>query len=111
MTKLKVALATAALSLVMLVGSANPALAWLAAGDHVVYPNEGGQWDYGFWNAYARSYYWQGSRCHGSTVQFNGGGGWGTVRSIDTAAGHQSIAEIPAYNSPWSDDRYYYRVC
>ncbi|MFJ7646378.1 lactococcin 972 family bacteriocin [Lysinibacillus sp. NPDC097279] len=42
----------------------------LAPGPMTQYPNEGGTWEYGFWNAKVRSYYTV-DRCHGSTVILN----------------------------------------
>lgn len=75
-------------------------------GRHVQYPSEGGTWEYGFWNAMFRSYYTVG-RCHGSTVTANGR----TMKSVNTAAGRRSIAEIHGLNGPMTSARYYYRVC
>ncbi|WP_235616988.1 lactococcin 972 family bacteriocin [Lysinibacillus mangiferihumi] len=43
---------------------------WLAPGPITQYPNEGGTWQYGFWNAKVCSYY-KVDRCHGSTVILN----------------------------------------
>lgn len=79
---------------------------WLAQGPLYQYPAEGGEWEYGFWNLKVRSYYTV-DRCHGSTVELDGK----QSRSVDTAAGYQSIAEKWAVQSPSGDDRYYYRVC
>lgn len=79
---------------------------WLAPGPITQYPNEGGTWQYGFWNAKVRSYYTV-DRCHGSTVELNGN----QTRSVDTVAGKTSIAELWAVQYPTHVDRYYYRVC
>ncbi|MGE7841106.1 lactococcin 972 family bacteriocin [Lysinibacillus sp. NPDC093712] len=79
---------------------------WLAPGPITQYPNEGGTWQYGFWNAKVRSYYTV-DRCHGSTVELNGN----QSRSVDTVAGKTSIAELFAVQYPTHVDRYYYRVC
>ena len=79
---------------------------WLAPGPIYQYPVEGGTWEYGFWNAKVRSYYTV-NRCHGSTVELNGN----QQRSVDTAPGYKSIAELWAVQSPSNDDRYYYRTC
>ena len=87
----------------MVEGSVEPY--WLAPGPMVRYPAEGGKWEYGFWNAKVRSYYTV-NRCHGSTVRLNGK----ESRSIDTASGKQSIAELWAIQSD-SNDKYYYRTC
>lgn len=78
---------------------------WLGYGPITQYPAEGGTWEYGFWNAKVRSYYTV-NRCHGSTVKLNDK----VSRSIDTASGKTSIADIwtAQHNG---DDRYYYRVC
>ncbi len=43
---------------------------WLAPGPITQYPNEGGTWEYGFWDVKVRSYYTV-DRCHGSTVILN----------------------------------------
>lgn len=79
---------------------------WLSNGRKVQRPREGGTWEYGFWDAKARSYYTV-NRCHGSSLSVNGQ----VVRSVNTAAGHRSIAEKWTVNTPWGNDRYYYRVC
>ncbi|MEH0109678.1 lactococcin 972 family bacteriocin [Tersicoccus sp. MR15.9] len=76
-----------------------------AANADVQYPVQGGKWEYGFWDAYARSYYDHGTRCHGSTAQND----WGTSRSIDTAAGHRAAAEV--FGTIFTHNKYYYRVC
>lgn len=78
---------------------------WLAYGPLYQYPSEGGTWEYGFWNAKVRSYYTVDS-CHGSTVKLNNK----ESRSVDTASGKKSIAELWAIQSD-SNDKYYYRVC
>ena len=84
-------------------GSAVPA--WLSYGPITVYPASGGTWQYGFWDAKVRSYYWY-KASHRSTVVLNGS----TYRSICTAAGAKSVAE--AYAIQWwgGDDRYYYSI-
>ena len=79
--------------------------AWLGYGPITRYPAEGGTWQYGFWNAKVRSYYTV-NRCHGSTFKLNNK----TSRSIDTASGKTSYAEIWAIQHN-GNDRYYYRVC
>lgn len=79
--------------------------AWLGYGPITRYPAEGGTWEYGFWDAKVRSYYTV-DRCHGSTVKLNDK----TSRSIDTASGKTSYAEIWAIQHN-GNDRYYYRVC
>lgn len=78
---------------------------WLASGPLRQYPSEGGTWEYGFWNAKVRSYYTV-NRCHGSTVKLDRK----TSRSVNTASGKKSIAELWAIQSN-SKDRYFYRVC
>ena len=87
----------------MVEGEVQPA--WLAPGPIARYPAEGGFWEYGFWNLKVRSYYTV-NRCHGSTVTLGGK----KSRSIDTAAGYTSKAELWAVQHD-GDDRYYYRVC
>ncbi|EZR30660.1 MAG: hypothetical protein BHV95_11000 [Clostridiales bacterium Nov_37_41] len=77
----------------------------MAYGPLYQYPSEGGTWQYGFWNAKVRSYYTV-NRCHGSTVKLNGK----TSRSVNTASGKKSIAELWAIQSD-SNDQYFYRVC
>ena len=78
---------------------------WLASGPKRQYPSEGGTWEYGFWNAKVRSNYTV-KRCHGSTVKLDSK----ISRSVSTASGKKSIAELWAIQSN-SKDRYYYRVC
>lgn len=68
------------------------------------YPAEGGKWEYGFWNAKVRSYYTFGGT-HGSTVTL----GSRTSRSIDTASGRPSVAELWANQFSSGEDHYYYR--
>jgi hypothetical protein len=81
--------------------------AWLHRGSTTQYPSTGGTWQYGWWDATVRSYYYVG-RCHGSSVSLNGD----LVRSVNTAANHWSIAEKGGAFDWWgADDRYYYRVC
>ena len=78
---------------------------WLANGPKRQYPSEGGTWEYGFWHAKVRSYYTV-KRCHGSTVKLDSK----TSRSVNSASGKKSIAELWAIQSN-SKDRYFYRVC
>lgn len=78
---------------------------WLAYGPLYQYPAEGGTWEYGFWNAKVRSYYTV-NKCHGSTVKLDDK----QSRSVDTASGKKSIAELWTIQSN-SSDRYYYRIC
>lgn len=79
---------------------------WVHDGDHIQYPYQGGIWRYGRWNGKYRSYY-KVNRCHGSTVIL----GSKSFRTVDTASGRWSSAEISAWNSPGADPHYYYRVC
>lgn len=68
------------------------------------YPAEGGTWQYGSNPAKMWSNYWHTSRCHGSSVVTS----TAKSRSIDTASGHWSYAQI------WGHGfgiKYYYRVC
>jgi len=105
---------TACLAGVLAIGAAVPASAapagvlptWLHAGSTTQYPSTGGTWEYGFWNAYVRSYYTV-NQCHGSSVSYNGG----LVRSADTASGQRSIAEKFGLNYWNASDAYYYRTC
>lgn len=91
----------------MIGGSSDEGIAplWLAYGPLYQYPAEGGTWEYGFWNAKVRSYYTV-NKCHGSTVKLNDK----QSRSVDTASGKKSIAELWALQSN-SNDEYYYRTC
>jgi hypothetical protein len=82
-------------------GAAMPA--WLSYGPVTVYPAAGGTWQYGFWDAKVRSYYWLGQN-HRSTVILNGT----THRSICTSAGAKSVAEAWAIQWWGGDDTYYY---
>ena len=88
----------------------NPTLlvqpAWVVPGRNVQFPNEGGTWEYGFWSVKYRSYYTV-NRCHGTTVK----SGSRISRSIDTASGQKSVAELWAVNNPGANPQYYYRVC
>ena len=77
----------------------------LAYGPLYQYPAEGGTWEYGFWNAKVRSYY-KVNKAHGSTVKLDGK----TSRSVDTASGKKSIAELWAIQTPGAKDSYYYRI-
>lgn len=77
---------------------------WLSAGEKTRYPAEGGTWNYGFWNAKVRSYYTV-NKSHGSTVKLDDK----QSRSIDTASGKTSIAELWALQSD-KNDQYFYRT-
>jgi hypothetical protein len=105
MNKLKSVIAGTAMVLTAM-GAASPAMAWLHPGSSTQSPSTGGTWEYGFWNAKARSYYTV-SKAHGSTVVVNGD----TVRSACTGSGFKSIAEKYAVNYPGATDEYYYRTC
>lgn len=99
----------ASLAVVFLVSSlttTRTAEAWLARGPIYQYPNAGGVWKYGFWNAKVRSYY-KVNRCHGSTVILNGS----RKASIRTRGGRWSRAHMWAAQAWWHDDRYYYWLC
>jgi len=107
----KSALAATAIAAAMVGAAIAPAYAWVTPGRNVQYPAEGGIWEYGFWNAKLRSYYTV-NRCHGSTVvKYNDGSEVARSRSVDTAAGRTSIAELTAVNTPGLSARYYYRTC
>lgn len=80
---------------------------WTTPGMKSQHPDEGGIWEYGFQNAKVRSYYTV-NKCHGSTVRDGAGR---ESRSVNTASGHKSIAEIWAINSPNLNPSYYYRIC
>lgn len=87
------------------------AQAWESVGLKTQYPSSGGVWQYGFENLMLRSYYTV-NKCHGSTVQkLENGSVVKTSRSVDTAAGKRSIAEIGTINYASMDGRYYYRTC
>lgn len=88
-------------------GNKNLPFRWLSVGKKVQHPHGGGKWEYGFWLDHVRSNFNHPSKCHGSTVVLNGN----RVRSVDTAAGHVSVAAKWAYNLPNSRDEYYYRFC
>lgn len=88
-----------------------PAHAWVGVGLKTQYPSSGGTWQYGFSDAKLRSYYNVG-RCHGSTVvKFIDGRETNRSRSIDTAGGRTSIAEIGTLNSSGLEAQYFYRTC
>ena len=92
-------------------GAVAPAQAWVSVGAKTQYPSSGGTWQYGFWDVKLRSYYTV-NRCHGSTVvKYIDGSETNRSRSIDTASGRTSIAEIGTVNSPGLEARYYYRTC
>ncbi|MEY2848551.1 MAG: hypothetical protein RI885_1216 [Actinomycetota bacterium] len=94
-----------------LAGPMLSASAWESVGLKTQYPTQGGTWQYGFSNSALRSYYTV-SACHGTTVQkLDGGSIVSTARSVDTASGKKSIAEIGTINYPNLDANYYYRVC
>ncbi|MEV8515389.1 lactococcin 972 family bacteriocin [Dactylosporangium sp. NPDC051484] len=107
----KLALAGVALSAAVTGVVAEPAQAWVSVGTHTQYPSEGGTWQYGFWDVKVRSHYTV-NRCHGSTViRYIDGSETSRSRSIDTASGQKSIAEISTINSPGLEASYYYRTC
>lgn len=106
---LKALLLIAMIALVLFaigLANANKAEAWLARGPIYQYPNTGGTWKYGFWNAQVRSYYWVNRR-HGSTVKLNGS----REISVCTRPGYRSKADLWAAQAWWHDDRYFYWVC
>jgi hypothetical protein len=103
----KLVAATAIGASALSIGAASTASAYLHPGSTTQYPSSGGTWTYGFWNAQVRSYYYNSSRCHGSTVDYNSS----RSRSADTAAGYTSVASLYAINLPGNNDRYYYRTC
>lgn len=82
---------------VLAVGMAGPALA-------TVKKIDGGTWDYGTGSGRVWSYYYHGSKCHGSSVT----GASGLVRSPDTRAGSWSYASDR--DTIWVDHAYY-RFC
>lgn len=71
------------------------------------YPVEGGTWTYGLSTGLVNPYsnYWQGSRCHTSSVEND----WGHAYSIRTIAGQTSHAETSG--NVWTHNNYYYNVC
>ncbi|MBD3948121.1 lactococcin 972 family bacteriocin [Nocardioides ganghwensis] len=105
MNKIKSVVAATSLVL-MAMGTASPALAWLHPGSTTQSPSTGGTWQYGFWNAKVRSYYTV-NKSHGSSVIYNGD----LARSACTASGQKSIAEKYALNTSGATDEYYYRTC
>ncbi|KGN32826.1 hypothetical protein N802_15640 [Knoellia sinensis KCTC 19936] len=105
MRKIKYGVATGAM-LLMTLGAASPAMAWLHPGSSTQHPSSGGTWTYGFWNAKVRSYYTVNTS-HGSSVKYNGD----LVRSACTASGQRSTAEKFALNTSGATDTYYYRTC
>lgn len=105
-----VATVTAA-ALLALGGPAVTANAWESVGLKTQHPREGGTWTSGFQNFHLRSYYTV-NRCHGSSVQkLMSGRVINSSRSINTAAGRRSVAEVWTVNAAALDGRYYYRVC
>jgi hypothetical protein len=110
-TSIKVAFAGAALSASVLGAVAGPAQAWVSVGQKTQYPSSGGTWNYGFWDVKIRSYYTV-NKCHGSTViRYIDGRETSRSRSIDTASGARSTAEITTINSAGLEASYYYRTC
>lgn len=104
-------LATMAMFVAIVGGTVAPANAWVVPGMNTEYPNAGGTWEYGFQNLYLRSYYTV-DMCHGSTVfRIIDGDVVNSSRSVDTAAGYTSIAEVYTVNSPGLSAEYYYRTC
>lgn len=107
----KTAIATAMMSVAVLGTVAAPAQAWVNPGKHTQHPSSGGTWEYGFWDVKLRSYYTV-NKCHGSTViRYIDGRETSRSRSVDTASGRKSIAEISTVNSPGLEAKYYYRTC
>lgn len=108
---IKAVLAGALLSAAVTGAVVAPAQAWVDPGKRVQFPSEGGTWEFGFWDVKLRSYYVVG-QCHGSTaVKYIDGNETNRSRSIDTAAGQTSIAEISTLNSAGLKANYYYRTC
>ena len=104
-------LAGAALSVATLGAVAGPAQAWVNPGTNTQYPSAGGTWQYGFWDVKLRSYYTV-NKCHGSPViKYIDGNETNRSRSVDTASGQKSIAEISTLNSAGLEASYYYRTC
>lgn len=103
---LLIALALAIGFLAFSVLNPGTAMAWLHPGAETVYPGSGGKWTYGYWNGEARSYYTVNKR-HGSSVNVNGR----YVRSVCTASGRTSDADVYAVNTAGAHDYYYYRLC
>ncbi len=104
--------AAVAVSLGLLAGGqAVAANAWESVGLKTQYPSSGGTWQYGFENVKLRSYYTV-NKCHGSTVERKiDGKVVNSSRSVNTAAGKKSIAEVWTLNSAGLDGQYYYRTC
>ncbi|MCS6711600.1 hypothetical protein JSY14_06005 [Brachybacterium sp. EF45031] len=112
MRKFTKALAGASIAAgLVLGGSVTGASAWESVGLKTRYPSVGGTWQYGFSNAALRSYYTV-NKCHGSSVQKTENGKIvNTSRSINTASGKKSIAEIATLNYASLDGNYFYRTC
>ncbi|MFE7482164.1 lactococcin 972 family bacteriocin [Streptomyces sp. NPDC057552] len=111
MNRMKATLTAAALSVAVLGAAAVPASAWVSVGMKTQHPSSGGTWQYGFENAKLRSYYTV-NKCHGSTVErYIDGKLQSHSRSINTASGKKSIAELSTINSPGLGAEYYYRTC
>ncbi len=106
-TALRLVAASALASVALGTAGTGTAQAWLKQGPVTAYPSAGGKWTYGFWDAKVRSYYYHSTKCHGSTVVYNGS----AKRSIDTAPGYTSRVDTWAYNLWYNDDAYYYRTC
>jgi len=92
-------------------GAVSGASAWESVGLKTQYPSSGGTWQYGFHEAALRSYYTV-NKCHGSTVQKTEDGRIvNSSRSVNTASGRKSIAEVSTINYASLGGNYFYRTC